>query len=42
VPGRAGDVVLIDLDFHGVIIDVAADDEVIEEQRWTVFCSGVL
>lgn len=40
--GFPGQRVVIDLDFRGVIIDVAAGGELIEEKRWTVFCQDVL
>jgi hypothetical protein len=42
VQGSSDDLVDVDLDFRGVIIDVAAGDEVIAEQRWTVRCVDVL
>jgi hypothetical protein len=32
----------IDLEFRSVIIDVAADGEVLTEQLWSVHCSGEL
>jgi hypothetical protein len=40
--GSSDELVDIDLEFRGVIIDVAAGDEVIAEQRWTVRCTDVL
>jgi hypothetical protein len=40
--GDLGDRLEVDLDFRGVIIDVAAGGEIIAEKRWCVFCSGVM
>jgi hypothetical protein len=40
--GAPGELVQLDVEFRGVIIDAAADDEVIAEQFWAVSCAGVL
>jgi hypothetical protein len=40
--GVPGELVDIDLEFRGVIIDVAADHEIIAERFWAVRCLGVL
>jgi hypothetical protein len=42
VSGKIGDEVVLDLDFRGVIVDVSADNEVLVEKTWSIFCSGVL
>lgn len=42
VQGFPGDIVDMDLDFRGVIVDVAADEEIIVDKRWTVHCVDVL
>jgi hypothetical protein len=34
--------VVINLNFRGEIIDVAADDEVLVTEKWDIFCSGEL
>ena len=40
--GPVRQTVTFDLDFLGLIIDVAAGDEVLAKDKWTVTCSGVL
>ncbi|AMV47794.1 hemopexin repeat-containing protein [Paraburkholderia caribensis] len=40
IGGGLGDRVEIDLEFRSVIIDVAADGEVLTERLWSVHCSG--
>jgi hypothetical protein len=40
--GPVGEAVSIDIDFRGVIIDTCAGGEVLAEQRWDIFCSGIL
>lgn len=40
--GPVRETVTFDLDFLGLIIDVAAGDEVLTEEKWTITCSGVL
>jgi hypothetical protein len=42
ISGGVGEAVTVDLDFLGLIIDVAAGDEVLAKETWTITCSGVL